>query len=77
MAPVYCQAVLCHDQRIALDGAPAEPFFARVEPALGAALDAYLNSLQPRSRMTAVVELVLKKHLQKVGFWPPPQDPTP
>ena len=22
MAPVYCQAVLCHDQRIALDGAP-------------------------------------------------------
>jgi sRNA-binding protein len=23
-APVYCQAVLCHDQRIALDGAPAE-----------------------------------------------------
>jgi sRNA-binding protein len=24
MAPVYCQAVLCHEQRIALDGAPAE-----------------------------------------------------
>jgi sRNA-binding protein len=24
MAPVYCQAVLAHDQRIALDGAPAE-----------------------------------------------------
>jgi hypothetical protein len=24
MATVYCQAVLCHDQRIALDGAPAE-----------------------------------------------------
>ena len=24
MAPIYCQAVLCHDQRIALDGAPAE-----------------------------------------------------
>jgi sRNA-binding protein len=24
MAPVYCQAVLCYDQRIALDGAPAE-----------------------------------------------------
>jgi sRNA-binding protein len=24
MAPVYCRAVLCHDQRIALDGAPAE-----------------------------------------------------
>jgi hypothetical protein len=24
LAPVYCQAVLCHDQRIAPDGAPAE-----------------------------------------------------
>jgi sRNA-binding protein len=24
MAPVYCQAVLCYEQRIALDGAPAE-----------------------------------------------------
>jgi sRNA-binding protein len=24
MAPVYCQAVLCHDRRVALDGAPAE-----------------------------------------------------
>ena len=24
MAPVYCQAVLCHDQRITLDGGPAE-----------------------------------------------------
>jgi sRNA-binding protein len=25
MAAVYCQAVLSHDQRITLDGAPAEP----------------------------------------------------
>jgi len=25
MASIYCQAVLCHDQRITLDGAPAEP----------------------------------------------------
>ncbi len=24
MAPLYCQAVLCHNQRIALDGSPAE-----------------------------------------------------
>jgi sRNA-binding protein len=23
-APVYCQAVLCYDQRIAIDGSPAE-----------------------------------------------------
>ena len=25
MAPAYCRAILCHDQRIALDGGPAEP----------------------------------------------------
>jgi sRNA-binding protein len=31
MAPVYCQAVLCYDQRIALDGAPAEPVGAEAK----------------------------------------------
>jgi sRNA-binding protein len=31
MASVYCQAVLCHDQRITLDGAPAEPVGAEAK----------------------------------------------
>jgi hypothetical protein len=31
MAPVYCQAVLCHDQRIALDGSPAETIEAEAK----------------------------------------------
>ena len=31
MAPVYCQAVLRHDQRVALDGAPAEPVDAEAK----------------------------------------------
>ena len=31
MAPVYCQAVLSHDQRITLDGAPAEPVDAEAK----------------------------------------------
>jgi sRNA-binding protein len=31
MAEVYCQAVLSHDQRIALDGAPAEPVDAEAK----------------------------------------------
>jgi sRNA-binding protein len=31
LAPVYCQAVLSHDQRIALDGAPAEPVGAEAK----------------------------------------------
>jgi sRNA-binding protein len=31
MAPVYCQAVLRHDQRVALDGAPAETVDAQAK----------------------------------------------
>jgi len=31
MASVYCQAVLCHDPRITLDGAPAEPVGAEAK----------------------------------------------
>jgi sRNA-binding protein len=31
MAPFYCQAVLAHDQRITLDGAPAEPVDAEAK----------------------------------------------
>jgi hypothetical protein len=31
MASVYCWAVLCHDQRITLDGAPAEPVGAEAK----------------------------------------------
>jgi sRNA-binding protein len=31
MAPVYCEAVLRHDQRIGLDGAPAEPVEAQAK----------------------------------------------
>lgn len=31
MAPVYCEAVLCYSQRIALDGTPAEPVDAQAK----------------------------------------------
>jgi sRNA-binding protein len=31
MAAVYCQAVLAHDQRISLDGTPAEPVDAEAK----------------------------------------------
>jgi sRNA-binding protein len=35
MAAVYCQAVLCYDQRIALDGAPAETVDAEAKDLAG------------------------------------------
>ena len=31
MAPIYCQAVLCCDQRVALDGSPAETIDAEAK----------------------------------------------
>jgi hypothetical protein len=31
MAAVYCQAVICYDQRVALDGAPAEVVDAKAK----------------------------------------------
>ena len=31
MAPAYCQAVLCYDQRVALDGSPAEMIDAKAK----------------------------------------------
>jgi sRNA-binding protein len=31
MTPVYCRAVLAHDQRVTLDGAPAEPVDAKAK----------------------------------------------
>jgi sRNA-binding protein len=31
MAPVYCQAILCNDQRVALDGSPAEAIDAEAK----------------------------------------------
>ena len=31
MAPIYCQAVLCYDQRVALDGSPAEAIDAEAK----------------------------------------------
>jgi sRNA-binding protein len=31
MAPVYCEAILCNDQRVALDGSPAEAIDAEAK----------------------------------------------
>jgi sRNA-binding protein len=31
MAPVYCNAILCYDQRMALDGSPAEMVDAKAK----------------------------------------------
>jgi hypothetical protein len=41
------------------------------------ALDAYVDSLRPEPSTTAVVVVALEEYLSRVGFWPPPADPSP
>jgi sRNA-binding protein len=61
MAPVYCQAVLSHDQRITLDGSPAE------------AVDAEAKELAKRQ----LARLEARKAAKKAAKpkWPPPAPP--
>jgi sRNA-binding protein len=66
MAPVYCQAVLAHDQRITLDGAPAEPVDAEAKElatkqlaklaARSAAKQAAAAKAKPKRRLAPTTE---------------------
>jgi sRNA-binding protein len=66
MAAVYCQAVLAHDQRIALDGAPAETIDAEAKD-LAAKQLARLAAREAAKKATAAVK---PKHA------PAPSPPT-
>ncbi len=46
--------------------------YARIDPQLGAALEAYIKSLKPQPSLTATVETLIEECLQARGFWPPP-----
>jgi sRNA-binding protein len=61
MSPAYCQAVLSHDQRIALDGSPAEP------------VDAEAKDLATKR----LAQLEARKAVKKATKpkWPPPAPP--
>src|ERR1700722_19544459 len=56
---------------------PSTAVFARVSPELGKALDAYVESIRPRTTNTAVVSLALEEYLTRAGFWPPPSKNQP
>lgn len=58
--------------RPATGRAPTETVFARVKPELAAALNAYIKSLRPEPKITAVVVAALEDFLASKGFWPPP-----
>jgi sRNA-binding protein len=70
MAAVYCQAVLCHDQRIALDGAPAETVDAEAKDLAGKQLAKLAARKAKKAAEAAVPAVVKPKHA------PAPAPPT-
>jgi hypothetical protein len=46
--------------------------YARIDPELGAAFEAYVKSLRPQPSNTATIEVFFEECLQARGFWPPP-----
>ncbi len=55
---------------------PTYALYARIKPALGKAFEAYIESIQPRTSATAVIEMIVEQYLTSVGHWPPPTDPS-
>jgi hypothetical protein len=53
---------------------PTYPLYARIKPSLGEAFDAYVESIQPRTSTTAVIEMILEQYLHAQGVWPPIPD---
>jgi sRNA-binding protein len=65
MASVYCQAVLCHDQRIALDGTPAET------------VDAEAKDLAAKQLATLAARKAAKKVAKPAAVKPKPAPAAP
>jgi hypothetical protein len=49
-----------------------EPINVWVDPELRAALNAYVEEIEPRTTLTGAVELALKRMLTQAGYWPRP-----
>jgi sRNA-binding protein len=76
MAPLYCQAVLCHDQRIALDGSPAE----MVEPKAKDLATKHLarraaSTTAKKAAKSAAPTAVKSKRASAPPSAPPPETP--
>lgn len=44
-----------------------------IDPAVSEALTKYVQSQVFPPKKTAVLELALREHLERAGFWPPPK----
>jgi sRNA-binding protein len=76
MAPVYCQAVLCHDRRIALDGSPAEMVEARAKDLATKHLARRATSTTAKKATKSAAPAVVKsKPASAPPSAPPPETP--
>src|SRR5262249_43496169 len=69
MAAVYCQAVLSYDQRITLDGAPAEPVDAEAK-------ELAAKQLAKLAARSAAKQTAAAKAKPKMKPVPPPETPA-
>jgi sRNA-binding protein len=73
MAPVYCRAVLTHDQRITLDGSPAEIVEAKAKNLATAHLARRAAGTAAKKAVKSVAPTVVKSKAAS----PPPQASPP
>jgi hypothetical protein len=52
------------------------PVYARVDPALAEAWNDYIDTIEPATSGSAMIELLMKQHLRKRGLWPVTEAPT-
>ncbi len=50
------------------------PLHAWIDPAIMEALDAYVESTEPRVTKTSTIETAIKDFLRRQGRWPPKTD---
>ena len=78
MAPVYCQAVLCHHQRIALDGSPAEVVEAKARGLATKHLARRAASATAKKAAKGAAPTAMKpKHVSAPPPAPPPEAGKP
>ena len=50
--------------------APHRQYNLRIKPMLAKAFDDYVDSVEPGTTATAVIEMLLRNHLSSLGLWP-------
>jgi hypothetical protein len=47
------------------------PVYARVDPTLNEVWTGHIESLEPKTSSSAMIELLMKRYLREQGLWPP------